>query len=261
MSGSESIYHLVPREYVAPVKEPMHRSKHDPNTPLTGSTFGCKGTTRLIGAAVQMKKDSAMFGPRGFHDKPDPKQFLRKSSMEFGSKGERGDNSFKYSDKLKAPVPLRDDAPVMGLHSQKNFITANAVEAILQVPRVIDNGEPDYLKKEDYGKTPEYLSQVKEEIKRERDMIDQYVKERMGYKDEEPDRTEVLPDDERERLLNALKTKWDLTNQKYQKITHMVNLDTVGQVRRKEALENELKQLEHDIEKLSRPGPILVRPY
>jgi hypothetical protein len=40
ISMSESIYNLIPREYVAPVKEPMHRSKHDPQGALTGSTFG-----------------------------------------------------------------------------------------------------------------------------------------------------------------------------------------------------------------------------
>jgi hypothetical protein len=37
---NESIYNLIPPEYKAPVKEPIHRSKHDPQAPLTGSTFG-----------------------------------------------------------------------------------------------------------------------------------------------------------------------------------------------------------------------------
>jgi hypothetical protein len=37
---NETIYNLVPREVVVPEKEPMYRSKHDPKTPLTGSTFG-----------------------------------------------------------------------------------------------------------------------------------------------------------------------------------------------------------------------------
>eukprot|EP01041_Mallomonas_annulata_P005333 gene5333-10662_t len=256
---SESIYNLVPREYAAPVKEPMYRSKHNPNEPLTGSTFGCKGTTRLIGAAVAVKKDSALFGPRGSQDKPDPKAFLRKSNMGIGSQ-EMKASSFRYLDCTKPPVPSRNDAPVMGLHSDKNYITANAVEAILQVPRVINNEEPNFMKKEDYGQVPTYLSQVQEEIRREKEMIDNYVKERMGYQDEEPDRTEILSEDERHDLINALKMKWDIVNQKYQKITHIVNLDTVGQVRRKEGLEKELKQLEHDIERLSRPGPILVHP-
>lgn len=37
---SENIYNLVPREYVPPVKEPMHKSNFDPKANLTGSTFG-----------------------------------------------------------------------------------------------------------------------------------------------------------------------------------------------------------------------------
>jgi hypothetical protein len=39
----------------------------------------------------------------------------------------------------------------------------------------------------------------------------------------------------------------------------MVDLDTVGKVRRKEQMENELHQLEQDIERLERPGSVLVR--
>lgn len=128
------------------------------------------------------------------------------------------------------------------------------------VPRVIDQGEPNYLLKDDYGRPPDYLSQVKEEIRREKEMIDTYVRERMGYDEEEQEKGEILSDEERTALLEQLKAKWDLTNQKYQRITHIVKLDTFGQVRRKETLEAELKQLETDIERLSRPGPIIVRP-
>ncbi len=36
----ESIYNLIPREYYAPEKKPMHRSVHKPNAPIVGSTFG-----------------------------------------------------------------------------------------------------------------------------------------------------------------------------------------------------------------------------
>ena len=42
----------------------------------------------------------------------------------------------------------------MGLKTTKNFVTANAVEAILQVPTVSYSTEPDYLKKADYAKVP-----------------------------------------------------------------------------------------------------------
>jgi predicted patatin/cPLA2 family phospholipase len=89
-------------------------------------------------------------------------------------------------------------------------------------------------------------------------MIDKYVKEQMGQTEKEADRYEEMSNEEREDLVNALKTKWDAVNTKYQRITHLVRLDTMGQLRRKEQMEAELKQLEYDIEKLTRNGPVLI---
>lgn len=37
--------------------------------------------------------------------------------------------------RLKAAVPLKSEVPVMGLHSNKNFITTNAIETILAKPK------------------------------------------------------------------------------------------------------------------------------
>lgn len=42
----------------------------------------------------------------------------------------------------------------MGLRSGKNFITTNAVEAILAVPKNRRLPPVDYLGKEDYGRVP-----------------------------------------------------------------------------------------------------------
>ena len=64
---------------------------------------------------------------------------------------------------------------------------------------------------------------------------------------------------ERIELLGQLKAKWDATNANYQKLTHLVNLDSCGLIRRKSGLETELKNLEDDIAKLSRKGPVFVR--
>ena len=63
----------------------------------------------------------------------------------------------------------------------------------------------------------------------------------------------------RDALVDQLKTKWDAVNAKYQKMTHNVNLDTVGKVKRKEFMEKELKQLEADIGKLEKPQPIYIK--
>ena len=83
----------------------------------------------MIGAGLPVKKDGAYFGPRESFEKPDTKSFLRKSATEVVSPT---NHTFKYTDVVKGPLPRRDERPVMGIHSNKNFITANAVEAILQ---------------------------------------------------------------------------------------------------------------------------------
>lgn len=193
-----------------------------------------------------------MFGP----SKLPPRSI---SPISSSNKSPKKGQPFKYEDKVKGPVPKKDEKPVMGIRTTKNFVTANAVEAILQVPRVIEQGELNYFKKEDFGKIPAYLVGVKEEIRRENEMISKYVKEQMGEIEEEPEQFEELTDEERNELICALKEKWANVNANYQKITHLVQLDTTGQIRRKETLEKELDVIEKDIEKLQKPGPILIR--
>lgn len=262
--GDESIYNLIPREYVPVSKPPMYRSRHDPTAPVTGSTFGTHGTTRPPGAGLLVKREHSVLGPKDVA-RPDPQNFLKKSLTTPEMVGEMRrsmHSSFRYTDEQRRPaVPSRDDRPVMGLRSNKNFITANAVEAILQVPPATDLGLPNYLRKEDYGRVPTYLQQVREEIRRETDMIDQYVRDQMAEgsgRGEEGVYEEML-ESEREALVGALKIKWGDVNKEYQKITHMVKLDSTGKIRRKERLEAELKEIEADIQRLERPGPVMVR--
>lgn len=248
---NESIYNLVPREYVAPQKQPMHRSTHDPQQNLSGSTFGCFGSTRLPGAGVVEKKGGANFGP---HKKlGDSGTFKKAANSSLKASGE-----YTRKEKTRPAVPTKEDKPVMGITSNKNFITANAVEAILMVPK--SNGKPElnYLKKEDYGQVPEYLTHVKEEVRRENEMIDKYINEQMGYVEKDPDTFEEMSEGERENLIYDLKLKWAKINTEYQKITHLVRLDTIGQLRRKENMESKLKQIEADIERISRAGPLLI---
>jgi hypothetical protein len=222
---------------------------------ITFFFLGCHGSTRLLGAGKVSKKDGAYFGP------PKPDSGLSRS-LSPSSERKLDDSlpgSFNYMDKRKEGVPTKDDRPIMGITTSKNFITANAVEAILQAPRRPTQKELNYLKKEDYGKTPAYLKQVKEEIRRENEMIERYVKEQMGEVERTPEAYEELTEDERQILLEELKNKWDHVNAKYQKHTHLVVLDTTGQVRRKEHLEAELQQLENDIERLQRASTVLIR--
>ena len=203
-----------------------------------------------------------MFGPPN-KNAPNPRNYLKG-----GTNCPRVDprapaaSSFKYDQSRRKPmVPSMEEKPVMGLRTTKNFITANAVEAILQVPQGITEIEADYLSKADYGKVPEYLSQVKEEIRRENEMIDAYVAEMGRIQDGDDDngaQMEPMSDEERTEVLHALKRKWDSVNAKYQKMTHLVKLDTTGKILRKEVLEKELNQLEADIEKLANRGQVFI---
>ena len=42
---------------------------------------------------------------------------------------------YKYEASVKEPVPKKDEKPIHGLKSNKNFIVANAVENILSAPK------------------------------------------------------------------------------------------------------------------------------
>ena len=71
------------------------------------------------------KKDGALFGPP-IPDYHLPTSERKSKSTAFGS------GEFKYTDRLRATIPSKDDRPIMGITTTKNFVTANAVEAILQ---------------------------------------------------------------------------------------------------------------------------------
>jgi hypothetical protein len=249
-----------------------HKSKFDPKAPVVGSTFALAGSTALPGAGLggdsqtgPKKKKAGNFGTLPGKSKPDPSSFMKKQAhtktgMEIAkSKPEK----FTYddSDHRKPGVPKKDDKPVMGLQSTKNFVTANAVESILAVPgnrAKAQNEAPVYRNKVDYGKVPSYLVSVKQEIAQENQMIEEYVKrQEVGVASEEP-MEESISQEEKEELIDALKTKWDAVNARYQKMCHMVKLDTIGKVRRKEEMEAELTQLEKDIEILEK-GEVIIR--
>jgi hypothetical protein len=170
-------------------------------------------------------------------------------------------SKFDYAGPKKPGVVTREDKPILGLKSSKNFVTANAVEAILAVPgnrARVTKDPPQYLKKDDFGQVPKYLNQVRDEIDRENEMIEEFVRQNRHMLDEdEGARVEPMDERERQQLVCALKAKWDHVNAKYQKLCHNVVFDTLGKVRRKETFEKELTQLEKDIELLSK-GQVAV---
>lgn len=51
----ESIYNIIPREFVPPPKQPIYKSKYPPNIPPTGTTF-CHHTTSKIHVMLTLSR-------------------------------------------------------------------------------------------------------------------------------------------------------------------------------------------------------------
>lgn len=154
---------------------------------------------------------------------------------------------------VKATLPSKDDKPVMGLVSAKNFVTANAVENILSKPKKKFQEPVDMTKKPDYGKVPKYLQTIKSQINTEKEMIAEYHRqqaETLGGS------MRQMSGDERDALVVELKMKWQKVNEAYQKLPF--NCDSAQQKFRKESLEAELTQLEKDIKKLQGRQVVVV---
>ena len=78
----------------------------------------------MPGAGKVTYKEGALFGP--------PKSINPIATIIKNREGEEDDYRVKYQTRRKIPLIKKTDAPVAGLRSDKNYITANAVEAILQ---------------------------------------------------------------------------------------------------------------------------------
>ena len=72
-------------------------------------------------------------------------------------------------------VPRRNERPVYGLKTAKNYTTANAVEVILAVPKAKPTAAERYVNKQGYGKVPGYLSQVKADIEMEKEVLQEFM--------------------------------------------------------------------------------------
>jgi hypothetical protein len=147
----ESIYALIPAKQVAREKPPMYKSQYKPVQAPT-KAYGMMG--REVG-----KPDPSKFMKAGEKTKgqiPQPQAFTRKASN---------------SQSRKAGVPTRDERPIYGLKTSKNYVTANAVENILQAPKRVPTTDVRYTSKADYGDVPEYLKRIKQERQEEDEFI------------------------------------------------------------------------------------------
>jgi len=250
----------------------MYRSKHSPALPPTGTTFGGAQTSHpaamnIAGNAdnqiVPTKKGRTMGKPLGAH-KQAPSDYMKKNTATSKVQTLREvrlnqPNLLQPTElkpKLKPDVPKTSDMPVMNLVTSKNFVVANAVETILAAPKKVSQGAKDYLCKEDYGKVPRYLQNIKQDI----DAEYEYIAMLQEQEDEERNsQMRPMQEEERLQLLQGLKAKWEQVNTDYQGQTHLTILDTAGKMKGKERNEAQLSQIEKDIEKLNRKNIMVHR--
>merc|ERR1719409_1990669 len=102
---------------------------------------------------------------------PEPQRYLKAYTREDNKLPEPRKFDYRDTNERKPGVPTRVDKPVMGLVTSKNFITCNAVENILAVPKKTDVRQVSYMNKKGYGKVPAYLEKVKGEIQDEYNYI------------------------------------------------------------------------------------------
>ncbi|KAM5340784.1 enkurin isoform 2-T2 [Glossophaga mutica] len=184
---------------------------------------------------------------------PSPKDFLKKHSKE---KTLPPKKKFDRTEPKKPPVPLRSDHPVMGVQSEKNFVSSNAADVIMGVakkpkPIYVDKrtGDkhdletsglvPKYINKKDYGVTPEYICKRNEEIKNAQEEYDNYIQENLRKA-----AMKRLSDEEREAVLEGLKKNWEEVHKEFQSLSVF---DSMPKKTHKQKLEEKMKQLEHDI--------------
>jgi hypothetical protein len=78
--------------------------------------------------------------------------------------------------KLKPPVPSKGDTPLMGLVSSRDFITTNALEAILSTPGKVASPERLWTQRPGFGEQPAYLARNKAEIAAEKQRVESYLR-------------------------------------------------------------------------------------
>lgn len=246
----ESIYNWIKEAPAAASKPKRYVSKFKGGRAEVASSFGS-----------QKKSGSTFRPPAG---RGNPKKFLRagaKTTKGVDPRSKPATFTRRTVTERKPAIPSKDDRPLYGLKTAKNFVVSNAVENILAAPQPKAASAPDYMRKSDYGKAPAYLTEVKQEIEQEKEFIRTMLEE--DGEDAKDDYEEVreLSEEDRAALIKALKAKWDEVNHAYQLIAFQrvsSSTSTVGAIRRKEDCENQLAQLEKDIEKLEARGPIYV---
>ncbi|XP_041367659.1 enkurin-like [Gigantopelta aegis] len=242
MEQEPTVYSLIAVEPPSPAKPPRHTSK-----------FKYAVKDEVTHGKAQYKTMGQAKVPV-----PTTDNFLKKHSKE-PILPDKLTFQYECGQEAKRPaVPPRCDEPLMGLKTNKNFITTNACQNITSIPkkpekkfadtrigdthRLEPSGlEPVFVHKKEYGKVPNYLEARNKEMVRAQEEYDRYVTEHFKR-----GAMRQLTEQERMSVLQGLKTNWEDIHEEYQGLS--VVTDTPPKKNRKERMEHQMKQLERDIE-------------
>ncbi|KAJ3168583.1 hypothetical protein HDU88_001473 [Geranomyces variabilis] len=210
------------------------------------------------------KKSAASMGPAAV-PRPDPASWLKKGERE-RSWRDVVHVEPNHPDRtiLKAPLPTSPGR--LPSPTKKDFITNNALDQINSLAKQPPPPPPSYRTKKDYGLVPAYLVAEADRGRAAQPQqamhIQSHLKNtprrrqiRLPLHEEEDGDTLKLPEDERLKILEGLKSQWQRLNGEYQRLS--LTVDTVPKIARKVNMEQQLKHLETNIHKFSHPN-ILV---
>lgn len=161
----------------------------------------------------------------------------------------------------------------MGLVTNKNFIVSNAVENILSLTQKRPSKDMNWTQREEFGKVPKYLEEIKKEIAAEYAYIEQ-LHERQNNQNGVS--MQLISEEERLKLLNSVQAKHDELLQVYNHQSFTIPAAKSGnskngtaagvsapqldrfKITKKERLEAELDILEKYIEMLSKPNVLVM---
>lgn len=233
MYQEESIYNLVEQDKIKPLKEKMYISKFPHDLHPTASTFGLKTTSypkicnmngdfNLPRGAHKITSNGATFGKPEGTLKKDPNAFTRKGHQYIQyPQPEKLRNKSEFK---KPSIPSLDDKPIMGLKSDKNYITANAVDVILMGTKKKPQTSSNFLEKTGYGKVPKYLTKIRQDIEEEYKTIKEMQKRN---EEDEAKKKKTLDIEEVECLREGLQKRLAIVKKEYGNISHKTKIDTL----------------------------------
>ena len=263
MFQEESIYNLLPAKNILPSKERMYHSKFPAWIAPTASTFILQNTSypgvANTGGSLRYPRGAhpiygnwrSMGLPRGGY-KINPEKFYKKNHQYkiLPPPVEK----IKLDNEIKKPAIITvKEKPIMGLKSQKNYVTANAIDNILMEPRkrkIPNDKDLDYyMNKKDYGRVPNYIRRAQSANQRNLDQKLRVQNENERYQNR---MRKTLDNEELTLLREGLTKKLDSLQKEYGRISHRNKFDTLVARNYKENLEKEMEQVQKDLDSINK---------